>query len=219
MHAGRLESCPHSHASGRPARCNPPLSNPPPQATGDDAELKSNIAGRAQCCTPAKSRKNQRHGYALCVGKKRSPSRPRIVLSGADLSGADLRDADLSDAVLRDADLSGADLSDADLSGVLRGAVLRCRPARCRPECRPERCRPERCRLRDADLRGAVLRDADLRGAVLRDAVLRDADLSGADGNQLPRATPAQTIENLDKVRAIVADNRDRLNMGQLARR
>ena len=59
-----------------------------------------------------------------------------------------------------------------------------------------------------------VLRDADLRGADLRDAVLRGADLSGADGNQLPRATPAQAIENLDKVRAIVMDNRDRLNMG-----
>lgn len=63
--------------------------------------------------------------------------------------------------------------------------------------------------LSGADLSGADLRDADLS-----DAVLRDADLSGADGNQLPRATPAQAIENLDKVRAIVMDNRDRLNMG-----
>ena len=60
----------------------------------------------------------------------------------------------------------------------------------------------------------AVLRGADLSGADLRGAVLRGADLSGADGNQLPRATPAQAIENLDKVRAIVMDNRDRLNMG-----
>ena len=73
--------------------------------------------------------------------------------------------------------------------------------------------------LSDADLSDADLRDAVLRGAVLRDtdlsgAVLSGADLSDADGNQLPRATPAQAIENLDKVRAIVMDNRDRLNMG-----
>jgi hypothetical protein len=55
-----------------------------------------------------------------------------------------------------------------------------------------------------ANLCGANLSDANLCGAVLRDA----------DGNPLPRATPAQAIENLDKVRAIVMDNRDRLNMG-----
>ena len=94
--------------------------------------------------------------------------------------------------VLRGADLSGAvlrgaDLSDADLSGA---------------------------DLSDAVLRGADLSGADLRGAFLRGAVLSGADLSDADGNQLPRATPAQAIENLDKVRAIVMDNRDRLNMG-----
>ena len=65
-----------------------------------------------------------------------------------------------------------------------------------------------------AVLRGADLSGADLRGAFLRGAVLSGADLSDADGNQLPRATPAQAIENLDKVRAIVMDNRDRLNMG-----
>ena len=83
--------------------------------------------------------------------------------------------------------LRGADLSDADLSGAdLSGAVLR----------------------------GADLSGADLRGAFLRGAVLSGAVLSDADGNQLPRATPAQAIENLDKVRAIVMDNRDRLNMG-----
>ena len=58
------------------------------------------------------------------------------------------------------------------------------------------------------DLRGADLRDAHLRGADLSDAYLRDAD-----GNQLPRATPEQAIKNLDKVRAIVLDSRDRLNM------
>ena len=122
--------------------------------------------------------------YAL---EKAVAIRPRIVLRGADLRGADLSDADLSDAVLRGADLSDADLSGADLSGA---------------------------DLSDAFLRGADLSDADLSGADLRDAVLRGADLSDADGNQLPRATPAQAIENLDKVRAIVMDNRDRLNMG-----
>ena len=78
--------------------------------------------------------------------------------------------------------------------------------------------------LSGADLRGADLSGADLRGADLRDAVLRGADLSGADlsdadlrdanGKPLPRATPAQAIENLDKVRAIVMDNRERLDMG-----
>jgi hypothetical protein len=90
-------------------------------------------------------------------------------------------------AYLRDADLRDAYLSDADLS--------------------------------DADLSGAYLRDADLRdaylsGAYLRGANLSGADLSGANGNQLPRATPEQAIENLDKVRAIVLDNRERLDMG-----
>ena len=99
--------------------------------------------------------------------------------------------------VLRGADLSGADLRDADLrDAVLRGAVL------------------SGADLSDADLRDAVLRGAVLRDADLSGAVLSGADLSDADGNQLPRATPAQAIENLDKVRAIVMDNRDRLNMG-----
>ena len=48
-----------------------------------------------------------------------------------------------------------------------------------------------------------------LRGAVLSGAVLR-----GADGNPLPRATPEQAIENLDKVRDIILDNKERLDMG-----
>ena len=147
-------------------------------------------------------------GMAMCYALEKAVAiRPRIVLRGADLSDADLSDADLRDAVLRgavlrgavlsgavlsgadlrDADLRGADLSDADLSGA---------------------------DLSDAVLRGADLSGADLRGAFLRGAVLSGADLSDADGNQLPRATPAQAIENLDKVRAIVMDNRDRLNMG-----
>ena len=106
-------------------------------------------------------------------------------------SGMAMRHA-LEAAVQGGADLSDADLSGADLSGA---------------------------DLRGADLSGADLRGADLSGAVLRDAVLRDADLSGADlsdadGNPLPRATPEQAIENLDKVRAIVMDNAERLEMG-----
>jgi len=68
--------------------------------------------------------------------------------------------------------------------------------------------------LRDADLRDADLRDADLRDADLRGADLRDADLRDADGNPLPRATPEQAIENLDKVREIILDNKERLDMG-----
>ena len=121
----------------------------------------------------------------------------KATLSGADLSDADLRDADLSDADLRGADLCGADLCGADLCGAdLRGADLR-----------------------GADLSGADLSDADLSGADLSDADLSDADLSGADlsdadGQQLPRATPEQAIENLDKVREILLDDETRLNMG-----
>ena len=78
--------------------------------------------------------------------------------------------------------------------------------------------------LRDAYLRGAYLRGADLRGADLSGADLSDADLRGAylsdaglrdaDGKLLPRATAKQSIENLDKVRAIVMDDANRLNMG-----
>jgi uncharacterized protein YjbI with pentapeptide repeats len=111
----------------------------------------------------------------------------RAAAARAYLRGADLRGADLSGA-----DLSGADLRGADLSGAyLRGADLR-----------------------GAYLRGADLSGADLRGAYLRGAYLSGAYLRGADGNQLPRATPEQAIENLDKVRAILLDDRERLNMG-----
>ena len=76
--------------------------------------------------------------------------------------------------------------------------------------------------LRDANLSGADLRDADLRDANLSGANLRDADLSGADlsGADLHRAvmgidpaTPAQAIENLDKVREIILDKEERLHM------
>ena len=95
--------------------------------------------------------------------------------------------ADLSDAYLSGADLSGADLSDA----VLRGA-----------------------NLSGADLSGAVLRGAYLSDAYLSGADLSGAYLSDADGNPLPRATSEQAIENLDKVRAIILDDKARLEMG-----
>jgi len=71
--------------------------------------------------------------------------------------------------------------------------------------------------LRGADLRGADLRGADLRGAVLTGAVLRDAvGLKDAfmDGEPLKHATPEESIANLDKVREIIIDNAERLNMG-----
>ena len=118
-------------------------------------------------------------------------------------SGMDMRHAlekavaqrpriNLSGADLRGADLRGADLRGANLSGAY---------------------------LSDAYLSGADLSDADLSGANLSDAYLSganlsDADLSGADGKQLPRATPEQAIENLDKVREIVLDDKARLHMG-----
>jgi hypothetical protein len=111
----------------------------------------------------------------------------RHALEKATQARADLRGADLRGAYLRDADLRDADLSDA----CLRGADLS-----------------------GAYLSGACLRGADLSGAYLSGACLRGADLRDADGTPLPRATPEQAIESLDKVRAIVLDDQERLNMG-----
>ena len=134
--------------------------------------------------------------------EKAAAQRPRL-----DFRGAFLRDADLRDANLSGADLSGADLSGANFRGAfLRGADFRGADFR-------------GADLRDADLRDANLSDADFRGAALRYADFRyadfrDADLRDADGKQLPRATPEQAIENLDKVREIVLDDEARLNMG-----
>ena len=110
----------------------------------------------------------------------------KAAMTGADLTGADLTGAVLWRADLTGVVLTGAVLRGADLTGAdLTGAVLR-----------------------GADLRGADLTGADLTGAVLTDAVLTDAN-----GKQLPRATVEQSIENLDKVRAIVMDDQARLNM------
>jgi len=121
-------------------------------------------------------------------------------LSYADLIGANLRDADLSGAYLSGADLRGANLSYADLIGAnLRGADL-------------SGAYLGGADLSGADLRGANLGYADLRGADLSGAYLGDADLSGA--NLSLRATPEQAVENLDKVRAIILDDHDRLDMG-----
>ena len=67
-----------------------------------------------------------------------------------------------------------------------------------------------------ADLRGADLRGADLSGADLRDADLRRAIGTpiGADSDPLKKATPEESIENLDKVREILLDDAARLSMG-----
>jgi uncharacterized protein YjbI with pentapeptide repeats len=127
-------------------------------------------------------------------------------LRNANLSWADLSNANMSNANLSNADLSNADLSNANLSWAnLRGAKL------------------SEANLRGADLRGADLSRANLSNAKLRDANLRDADLgradlsganlSGTDGDQPPCATPAQGIANLDKIRAILMDDRKRLKM------
>ena len=64
-----------------------------------------------------------------------------------------------------------------------------------------------RANLARANLAGANLADADLGGANLA-----GANLAGADGPKA--ATNEQAIENLDKVRAIVMDDRARLQMG-----
>jgi len=112
-------------------------------------------------------------------------------LTGADLKGADLKGADLTGAYLKGAYLTGADLTGADLKGAyLKGAYLT-----------------------GAYLTGADLTGADLKGAYLTGADLTGADLTGADGEPL-RATPEQSIENLDKVRAIILDDSERLQMG-----
>ena len=114
-------------------------------------------------------------------------------LRGADLRGANLRGADLSWADLSWADLRGANLSWANLSWAnLRGADLRVAD------------------LRGANLRGANLSGANLRGADLSGANLRVANLEGG----LKHATPEESIANLDKVREIVMENEERLNMG-----
>ena len=116
----------------------------------------------------------------------------RHALEKATQDRADLRGADLSGAYLHGADLRGAYLSGAYLHGAyLRGADLR-----------------------GAYLSGAYLSGADLRGADLSGADLSGAYLRGADGKPLPRATPEQAIESLDKVRAIVLDDQARLDMG-----
>ena len=98
-------------------------------------------------------------------------------------------------ADLRRADLAGADLTGADLRGAyLTGADLK------------------DAYLTDADLRGAYLTGADLTGADLKGAVgLKDAFM---DGEPLKHATPEQSVANLDKVREIILDNTDRLDMG-----
>ena len=71
--------------------------------------------------------------------------------------------------------------------------------------------------LTGADLKGAYLKGADLTGAYLTGADLKGAvNLSEAivDGESLKHATPEESIANLDKVREIVLENADRLNMG-----
>ena len=96
----------------------------------------------------------------------------------------------LEAAVEKGADLTGADLTGADLTG--------------------------------ADLKGADLTGADLKGAYLKGAYLTGAFLKGAlhlkdavvDGEPLAHATPEESIANLDKVREIIIDNAERLNMG-----
>ena len=110
-------------------------------------------------------------------------------------SGAGLRYA-LEKATETKTNLNGADLTGANLtSSNLSGANL------------------TDADLNDADLTDANLNRANLTGANLNGADLTGANLTGDDGKELPRATTTQAIENLDKVRAIVMDNKKRLNM------
>ena len=62
--------------------------------------------------------------------------------------------------------------------------------------------------LAGANLAGAYLADANLAGANLADAYLAGANFT------IPPATKEQSIENLDKVREIVLEDKKRLDMG-----
>jgi uncharacterized protein YjbI with pentapeptide repeats len=126
-------------------------------------------------------------------------------LKGADLKGADLKGADLKGAYLKGADLTGAYLKGADLTGAyLKGAYLKGADL-------------TGAYLKGADLTGAYLKGADLTGAYLKGADLTGAimdEIKDADGNAIKRATPEESIANLDKVREIIVDDSKRLYMG-----
>ena len=107
------------------------------------------------------------------------------VKARANLADADLADADLAGAYLARANLADADLADADLAGA---------------------------NLAGADLAGAYLARANLADADLARANLAGADLAGANFD-IPPATPEQAIANLDKVREIILENAERLQM------
>jgi uncharacterized protein YjbI with pentapeptide repeats len=151
-------------------------------------QIKNRYTGAVlfECEVPGDTPSGLMTRYALEKATDAGANLRGADLSGADLSDAYLRGADLRGAYLRGADLRGADLSDAYLSDAY---------------------------LSGADLSGAYLSGAYLRGANLRGADLRGADLSDADDKQL-RATPEESIENLDKVRAIILDDKTRLEMG-----
>ena len=89
-------------------------------------------------------------------------------------------------AVKKGADLTGADLTGADLTGAyLTGADLT-----------------------GADLTGANLTCADLTCAIgIKDAITDDEQ-------SVKHATPEESVANLDKVREIVLDNEEKLDMG-----
>ena len=127
--------------------------------------------------------KNRYTGAVLFTGK--SGMTTRQMLEKASLTGADLTSANLMGADLMSADLTSANLRSANLMGA---------------------------NLRSANLMGASLKSADLRDADLTGANLMSADLTGADGKTL-RATDAESIESLDKVRAIILDDLARLEM------
>ena len=83
--------------------------------------------------------------------------------------------------------------------------------------------------LTGADLPGANLTRANLTGANLTGADLTGADLTGAvnlkaavglskaimEGEPLKHASPEESVANLDKVREIILDNAERLDMGR----
>jgi len=174
-------------------------------------QIKHRFSGAVlfECEVPDEIASGLRTRHALERADETGADLRGAVLTGADLTGADLTGAVLTDAVIRGADLMGADLTGADLRGadltgavltdaVLRGAVL------------------TGAVLTDADLRGADLRGADLTGADITGAVLRGADLTGAvltGADAGRRAKNEQSIESLDKVRAIIIDDRTRLEM------
>jgi hypothetical protein len=167
-------------------------------------EIKNRHTGSVQASVEIDARYESESLSVQLGAAIRVAYRDGAYLRGANLVGAYLRGANLVGADLGGANLEGADLWGANLVGAdLRGANL------------------GGANLEGADLKGAYLGGANLEGADLKGAYLGGANLEGAylvgafcGGEPIRRATPEESIANLDKVREIVMENEERLHMG-----